>query len=344
MNKYIIFERNLEIKNSQIISWAPESTKGRPNGLPWWREVKNIKKGDKIYFVSDTYLVAIGEATGDAKDYNHSDLFAEPKGNPDWNEFGYGVISNVITNYRSDNICITKELEKRLNNNNIRPFELSNGKVKAHQGGYCYPLSSELESLIIDIISNYTKIKTSKITNSKFTYAPIDLSPKTRNYGTSEISYKKIMKGKDGENKVKEFLNSLDLKTDDVSENNNNVADLVINDNHTNYSLEVKNISNQDSKHYIYLKDTQISALMNGETRLCLYFEGEIYLSLKSCKETFFKDIMNAINQTRKYVIDSFEGKFLASDLAILIDSDIIENNFILINTFSKEQLIEELK
>lgn len=348
MNKYIIFEKDLKSMNGEIKSWAPENSEKRIKkgikGLECWKEVNNIKKGDKIYFVSNKILVAIGKAIEDAKSCNHADLYNTPKGNPDWSDAGYGVISKITKDYEKYGICITEEIEKYANKiADIKPFEIRNGHVSAHQSGYCYPLSEKLQKFIDEIILSYVKNPAKSFTDSKFVYTPIDLKKQTKEYGTSAISTKKINKGKIGEEGVNEFLKTLDFDVDDVSENSADVADLIIKNEKVKYSLEIKNISNQDNKHYIYLSDNQIKALLNGETRLCLYFEGDIYLSNKSCKEKFFKEIMDVTNKSRKYVIDSFYGKFCIADLAILIDRDVIENNFILINSLTKAQLLKEL-
>lgn len=338
--KYIIFENELELDDGKIISWAPKRTNKFSNGFPWWREVANIKKFDTIYFISNTNLVAIGEAIDDAKSYKHQQLYNSSKANSNWSDEGYGVISRVTHDYSNFNISLTKELEKSINSiGNIKPFEVVNGKVKAHQGGYCYPLSLELENIINNIISSYKKSSLKDFTEGTFSYNPISLNSISKKYGTSLISSKKINKGRDGELKVQDFFDKLGYNCENVAESVNHVADLVITNKNKKYSLEIKNISNQNNTHYIYLSDNQIRALILGDTRLCLYFEGDIYLSSNACKTTFFKEIIEATNQCRKYVVDHFEGKYFATELAILINKKIVEQYFVLINNLNKSEL-----
>ena len=351
VNKYIIFQKDLNINNNEIVSWAPKNTKKRPNGLPWWREIKNIKKNDLIYYVSDTYLVLCAKAKMDANIYKYSSLYNKDKANLDWNDLGYGVACEVLIDYRNKNICITKELENisgRFNSfNDIKPFEVKNGRIKAHQGVYCYKLSDTLERFIMEIINSYQESK-SNISNTlfsegKFTYSPIDLNSTSHFFGTSEIGFRKQRKGDQAESKVLEFFSKLYIKFDYIADNKEEFADLVINIENTSYYLEVKNISRQQL-HYIFLSDNQIKQLCLGKSRLCLYADGMIYLSKRECKNSFFNDIKNNIDKVRKQVIDDYNGYFFVNELEVLVNKEIIDKYFVLINPLTKLELIKEFE
>lgn len=351
MNKYIIFQKDLEIKNNEIVAWAPKSTNKRPNGLPWWREVENIRENDLIYYISDTYLIATARAEMDASIYQYNSLFNKEKPNPGWSDVGYGVFCSLLNDYSNMNISITKELgkfkDKLSSVNDIKPFEWNNGNIKAHQGGYCYKLSDTLENLLIEIINLYQEnelgYENVTFTDKKFSYSPIKLNNNINNFGTSEIADIKINKGKYGESKVLDFFKEVGINVRDVADDKKEFADLILEIGNNNYYLEIKNISSQGQIHYIYLSDTQIKQLCIGSDRLCLYVDGIIYLSKKNCKNTFFKDIKNSTDQIRKYTIDNYNGYFFVSDLKILIDKKIIDTYFILINSINKDQLIREL-
>lgn len=348
MKKYIIFENNLEINNNQIKSWAPIKSNKRPNGFYTWHILKEIKKDDIIYFITNTKLLAKGKALNDGCKCNFNLMYLnELKSNPDWSNEGFGVVSEVIDDYSAINIIINEKLAEipNLDKNMIKPFEIwNNDNIRAHTGGYCYELSSSLENIFINILNNYEeKVKEIKLNDNKFKYNPITLDKLTKYSGTDEINDKKNKKGKLAENKVLSYFSQY-YNVEDISNNPSTPpADLKITINNKEYFFEIKNISNQVYNNYFFISDSELAYLCSKHSRLCLYFNGNIYLSKCECYKSFFENIKNNFNAIRENVILNFDGMYQVENISILVNNEIIEKNFIHINPLNIKELTDEI-
>lgn len=345
MRKYIIFENNLKITDNMIKSWAPIGSIKRPNGIGYWKIVNEIKKGDIIYYVSNSYLIGKGIALADSSICDFSVMYpGEEKGNPEWNNIGYAVNSFIDEDYTDYNICVTKEIEKRLpliSNDDVKPFEIKKaGSVSAHQGGYCYALSSQLEKIILKILNSYNNEDFEKdevFTNNGFKYKEIDLERESTYNGTSEISHNKEFKGNFAETKVYQFFDKNSFFVQNVANDKKEKSDLKIKLDNDYCYLEVKNISKQ-SEPNIFISDNEIRNLCLKKVKLCLYSNGRIYISNQN-SINFFWNIKSKIENIRNDVIIKYNGELRVTDINIFISKRIIDNYFILVNDYSNIQL-----
>jgi hypothetical protein len=344
--KYIIFESDPDVTENIIKSWAPMSSQKKPNGYHYWERVSQIKKGDIIYYISNTFLVAKAVAITDAVEIKHEIFYPNStKPNQEWSDIGFGVYSSILIDFSDAKIKLASELEKKygtLSKKDIYPFEKRiGGNIRAHQSGYCYTLSRELEE-IIDILVEKSK-KVTNLCDDKFTYNEILLDKKPHSYSNSTASELKINKGKYGESKVEEFFKSHNFIVENVAESRIDCADLNIIIGKSKIELEVKNVSNQTPVKHIFLSDSQIRCLVLEKTRLCIYDDDNFYLSKFDSDITLFQEILKTTNEVRKKVIEMYDGCYQVNELSILINQKILENHFQLLNPLSKQQIIEQL-
>lgn len=150
---YLIFETGLSSKDGKIKSWAPIENPHTKTRKFYWTNVSKIKKGDILYFITDSYLYAKGIAIEDAIEVSHQVFYDNDFKQDNWSEMGYGVISKIIADYSLDRIRIIDEMTEQnyqieASETHYFPFCRRNGVFSAQQGGYCFEIYPKLISFI----------------------------------------------------------------------------------------------------------------------------------------------------------------------------------------------------
>ncbi len=341
---YLIFESKLSAMNNQIKSWAPKRNPKTNSTKYWWKNVGKIKKGDIIYFISDTYLYAKGKALFDAEDVMHQDYYTEYHNNAGWSDDGYGIISEVLEFYQDKCIKVIEEMTSKnyrigTQEKNNFPFCIREGSFCAKQGGYCFKLHSKMIMFLEECIKNTGD----NITwTKKYDHHDILDSKFPTTYGTSKIGLEKVKKGAKGEKGSYYFFKNKGFSVENVSEETNEPADLVIMSGEKQYRIEIKNITVVSPEKSIYLSNSQLRNLYLQNTYLCLYYgmkNETIFLLKPENQKKIIKELIDNFDTIRKNVNDQYHGQFYIDTISILITEKMITTNFIDISNCDLKQI-----
>lgn len=341
---YLIFQSEILTEDNKIKSWAPKTNPKTNSAKYWWENILKIKKGDIIYFISNTYLFAKAIALVDGKEVKHQEYYDEYHDNDSWSTDGYGIISEVLETYTNKHIRIVEEMKKE--NYQIEkaeqehfPFCIHTNGFRAKQGGYCFEIKDKLIAFIEECIHN----STNSISWAKHhKHQNILDKGLSKSYGTSKIGDRKKEKGARGEKNSKKIFENKGFFVEHVADEGNEPADLIISSQNNQYKIEIKNITIETAEKSIHLSDSQLQNLYFQNTYLCLYYglgEEIIFLLNPEKQKSFIKKIIDTFDKIRKNVNDQYDGHYYIDDISILITEKMITENFIDISNESLDKI-----